>query len=184
MSKKIRWDITQELIEDMLLYNPATGDFIWKSDRPLKYFESERRQKMWKTRYGGKVAGAVVNIERNSYITIKIFSKGYFAHRLAWLYMTGSWPHENIDHLDGNGTNNAWDNLREVDVRTNCWNQRLRLNNTSGVQGVALESTGYAWRAMAGNTVLGRFKTKEEAVECRNNWAASFDLISDRHGKE
>lgn len=186
MYKGIRMEVTQEVVKDVLHYDPLTGLFTWKEDRPLKYFESEWRQKIWKTKHGGKIAGYSAKDKRNYYLNIKIFSVRYYAHRLAWLawlYMTGAWPVDGIDHLDGDGLNNKWENLREVDNKKNCWNQRKRGNNKSGVTGVYYDNTHGVWIASASNKYLGRFTDKEDAVNCRIMWEKEQTFISDRHGR-
>ena len=56
---------------------------------------------------------------RTGHIRICIMRVKYLAHRLAWLYVTGSWPSQDIDHIDGDPTNNRFANLREVTHQEN-----------------------------------------------------------------
>lgn len=51
---------------------------------------------------------------RYGYLRHAIDGKEYLVHRLVWLYQTGEWPRQNIDHIDGCKTNNRWSNLRDV----------------------------------------------------------------------
>ncbi|MFW4291481.1 HNH endonuclease [Salmonella enterica subsp. enterica serovar Paratyphi C] len=45
------------------------------------------------------------------YIRIYINKKWYLAHRLAWLYVTGKWPINVIDHINRNKADNRFINL-------------------------------------------------------------------------
>jgi hypothetical protein len=66
-----------------------------------------------------------------------VLGRSYRSHRLAWLYITGDWPRA-VDHINGNRCDNRWENLREVDNKTNTENARhARSSNRScGVLGV------------------------------------------------
>ena len=59
----------------------------------------------------------------HGYTVIRFRGKLYLAHRLAWFYMTGEWPREQIDHKDGVRLNNKWDNLREATPGQNNMNR-------------------------------------------------------------
>jgi len=98
-------EISQHYLKSILSYSPESGEFRWLTDlscKPLK----------------GKIAGT----DCNGYIVIRINKKGYKAHRLAWLYMTGKFPEKIIDHIDRNPKNNSWDNLRDCSYRENSIN--------------------------------------------------------------
>ena len=69
------------------------------------------------------------------YKLTKINKKTVRLHRLAFFYVTGRWPIQ-VDHIDGNGVNNSWVNLREVSGNENNKNTRILKNNKSGLHGV------------------------------------------------
>ena len=72
------------------------------------------------------------------YIPIRINDKLYKGHRLAWFYVHGVWPKEQIDHINGERDDNRIANLRECNNSQNSQNQRLpRIHNTSGYLGVS-----------------------------------------------
>ena len=101
-----------------------------------------------------------------AYIKISINKKPYQGHRLAFLYMTGKFPHDLTDHIDGNGTNNKWNNLRLANRLQNLANRKINTNNTSGFKGVYFDKRDkryYARIGFNGDLNLGRFSTPEEA---------------------
>ncbi len=163
-------ELTQEYLKECLHYSPDTGVFTWL-ERPLEHFKSDSYFKSWNRKYSGKVAGSAKKQWRTSYILIRINSKTYRAHRLAWLHHQGEFPKNQIDHIDGNGLNNKINNLRDVTHGENMRNKRLQLNNTSGVKGVYWRKLKQKWQAdicISGKrNHLGYFKNKEDAAAAR-----------------
>lgn len=98
---------------------------------------------------------------------IRIDGKKYFAHRVIWLLVYGSWPEHEIDHLDRNPLNNRIANLRAATPSENQHNKGLYGNNSSGYPGVCFDKWANKFMAQIGvngkNTNLGRFNTAEEA---------------------
>lgn len=78
-----------------------------------------------------------------------------------------------VDHKNRDKLDNRKQNLRIVTARLNAWNRTKQKNNTSGVTGVHFEKRiinnkqYICWLAIIANKVIGRFKTKEEAILCR-----------------
>lgn len=146
----MRKNISQERLRDMLDYNPSTGVFVWKRQcGPSKK---------------GDIAGNE-SAGRKAYWQIGIYGGRYFAHRLAWLYMTGEMPKGMIDHKDNDGLNNQWDNLREASRTENLANRPAQRNNTSGQKGVRqINNRFYARiKVLDREIALGAFATAEEA---------------------
>ena len=140
---------TQERLRELLRYEPETGDF---------YFIVKKGRLC-----PGDLAGCR---NRRGYKTIGIDQVAFLAHRLAFLYMLGSAPPE-IDHIDGNPSNNRWCNLREATCSQNHANTRRQSNNTSGYKGVSFDKRKRLWRAdikLNGRQYfVGYFRTPEEA---------------------
>lgn len=112
----------------------------------------------------GRTAGYKAS---DGYIRIMVDGKNYMAHRLAWLYVNGSWPEEMIDHIDGVRSNNAISNLRNVDNSMNMQNLKAaRKDNSTGVLGVEFLQNKYRAAIKIGGKKkhLGYFSTKELAL--------------------
>jgi hypothetical protein len=144
-------EITLARLRQVLDYSPQTGVFTW-------------RERVAKCVHIGGVAGC--KEKRIGYITIGVDGQIYKAHRLAWLYMTGNWPIKFIDHINGQKSDNRFENLREVCEDGNAQNIRKpNKRNKSGFLGVIRFQN--KWRAnitVNGKTRrIGDYNTPEEA---------------------
>ncbi len=160
-------ELTQAIVRELLDYDPATGVLIWRH-RDRKWFKSNRDWRAWNSNFAGQRAGS---LKRRGYVHVVVFDKDYSAHRLIFLWMTGRWPHPEIDHRDHDHANNRWHNLREVTHQENHKNRSMPKTNTSGVVGVHQRRDGrYCVRIKAdGNKRLhlGSFPTKRAAAAAR-----------------
>jgi hypothetical protein len=149
--------ITQEYLKELLHYDPDTGVFTWLVDKG--------------TAKAGCEAGCIRQAERTHYRRIRIDGEDHLAHRLAWLYIHGQLPENDIDHEDQNGLHNWISNLRDVTHRENQRNKRLSCNNTSGVTGVSFVKGSGKWLAQidteSGKKHLGRFSDIKDAISAR-----------------
>jgi hypothetical protein len=154
-------ELTAELANAILRYDPQTGELIWKVRRP----------------YGKKAAGgsALVKSFSGSKMYYKVWVNGklYFAHRVIWLMISGAWPEAEIDHIDGDGLNNRRDNLRSVSRTENSRNLRRSSRNTSGAMGVYWDKRNQKWHAClvvnGVNLSFGRFTDKDTAIAARKS---------------
>ncbi len=92
--------MTAEELKARLNYNPETGVFRWV-DGPR----------------AGMPAGSIVGVgdrAGNRYIQIFLEGRKFYAHRLAWLYVTGEMPTLKVGHTNGDGLDNRWVNLVHV----------------------------------------------------------------------
>lgn len=142
--------ITQSQLKEVLHYNKDTGIFTWiKSGRGIP-----------KSRQAGSVD------KYTKYIYIRINKKNWSAHRLAWLYIYGEWPKNQIDHINHNRADNRIKNLRDVTIRENALNRKYYLDNNNLV-GAYYRESHKKWCASI--TIggirkhIGYYNTKEEA---------------------
>lgn len=136
--------IDSEYAREALDYDPTSGELYWRH-RPQSHFRDERHFKRWNSRYALMRAGVVV--QPHGYIIIKVNYRPYRAHRLAWLITHGTWPHDEIDHINGIRTDNRLVNIREATRRQNEANKRISKSNKSGVKGVSWNNKNKKWVA-------------------------------------
>lgn len=158
--------ITQQQLKELLHYCPETGVWTWLVDR---------RGGIKK----GAIAGSImIKSGGKKYRRIKVMGAMIRAHRLAFLYMTGSFPEEEVDHEDGNGLNNCWSNIRAVTHADNAKNHRLRSCNKSGTAGVCWHKRYNKWQAVITvnmrKKALGYFTNKDDAVAARKKAEIEF----------
>ena len=184
---KIKVELTQELIKSVLHYNKHTGDFTWKF-RGRDYFKCNQSFLSWNKRFAGEVAGTKVKRTWTSYLAIVINGHPFRAHRLAMIYAGHDLKEKDIvDHINGNGLDNKYDNLRVVNFESNSKNARKASNNTSGVTGVSYIKNINKWRASGmknkSRCLLGNFKNKDDAINARKNFEKE-NGYHENHGKE
>lgn len=160
-------------LAQVLNYNFSTGDLTWKV-RPAETFRQQPSRTpthmaaAWNAKWAGKPAFATV--AHNGYLKGAIDGQNYYAHRIIWKLVHGSEP-DDIDHEDGDRTNNRIYNLASKSRAENLKNRRLSRNNTSGHHGVSYSRRNGLWCASIndeGRAVhLGWFRDKSAAVIAR-----------------
>jgi hypothetical protein len=145
-------DLVHSHLLSILQYEPTTGYWFWLVKRRG-------------TRGVGSRAGC--KEKSRGYREIRIDGVSYREHRLAWFYMTGEWPGEGIDHINGVTDDNRWCNLREADKNQNGCNRGKNANNTTGYKGVCYHKDNKKWIAqikIKGDKIhLGSYYTPEDA---------------------
>ncbi len=122
--------ITQERAKELLEYNPSNGLLMWR-----------------KTNSNVSKAGSIVGrgSKTGERVTVGLDGAYYRAHRIIFLIMTGEWPDE-VDHINGDCSDNRWDNLRSVTHRENMKNRRVCSNSKTGIMGVVWNRHNCKWR--------------------------------------
>lgn len=125
---------------EFISYDPATGVFTWAKSPTANT-------------PAGSIAGST---DTAGYRRIGLLGKQVSAHRLAVLWMTGSMPVSEVDHINGVKADNRWANLRPCDQSQNRQNVNIRADNKVGVKGVRV-------------TKNGRFEAQVIANKCRKS---------------
>jgi hypothetical protein len=138
--------ITLEQLKRKYIYDPLTGIFTIASSQKISNI--------------GKVVGG----RSNGYIQLDLDGKKFYAHQLAWFYMTGEWP-SMIDHVNLDRADNRFINLRIASHNENQHNKTVQKNNTSGFKGVYKARNKWSARIMVDGKRydLGLYLTAEEA---------------------
>lgn len=154
-----------EYLKTQIEYDATLGIFRWVVNRGLGGSR-------------GRVGGVVGCPHGNGYWRIRLDGVGYFAHRLAYAFMTGEWPESDIDHIDGIKSNNRWENLRGATTSQNHANMRIQPRSKSGFKGVSPNNGGPRWKAEITKNYkqfyLGTFDTAEEAHAAYCNAASDM----------
>lgn len=145
----------QSAIGELLTYSPDTGQLTWKVAR------------------GRCSAGSRAGYDTGrGYIGVRVNGVCTYAHRIAFLLMTGRSP-SFVDHINGVRSDNRWSNLREVSRSENARNMSRSSVNTSGVVGVFWNAGKGKWTARIkkhqATKHLGDFDDFDLAVAARKS---------------
>lgn len=165
--KEQRSSLTPDRLRELLHYEPETGAFV-------------SRQRRSGVPYGR----ALGYVTKRGYRMVRVDNELHMAHRLAWLYMTGQWPSDEIDHRNGARSDNRWCNLRAATAKQNRENRAREASNSSGFRGVSWCAARRRWLAQIKHQRrqinLGRFDDLFDAVGARLR--AERDLFTHHRG--
>ena len=134
----------------------------------LSLFDYQNGKLFWKVSKGTAKAGDKAHSNGNGYKAIKVNQKVYLEHRLIWLWHHGYIPIE-LDHIDGNPSNNKIENLRLATHSENMRNTRIRKDNKSGVKGVHWCKSKNKWKVQLSfdgkQQYLGRYDSLDVAKQ-------------------
>ena len=159
-----------------------------------KYFKYEHEEGRFfrKIQMGNYKPDSEVTVAEHhsgyKYISIKIDCKRHnlSLHRIAWTLYYKKIPENFIDHINHIRSDNRIENLREVSKVENNKNQSMPKHNTSGFVGVSYHKRDKIWEARIkvnyNQIYLGRFKTKEEAIEARKKAEVQYGFHAN-HGR-
>lgn len=152
-------DITPALLRQYVEYDPVAGYLKWKP----------RGQGRFDTKLAGRPAFSQPS---GGYLIGRIGGVNLKAHRVAWAIHYGQWPDGPIDHINGNGCDNAIGNLRCVTERENARNRGRDGKNTSGEPCISWYARNDKWQvkvtANRQQKHVGFFDDLESAVAARN----------------
>jgi hypothetical protein len=159
-------------LRDLVSYDPQSGEFVARVDRHKV------------------AAGQRLGFPRkDGYWRMTIDGRKYLCHRLAWLYVTGRWPKDQVDHADGNRSNNAFANLRECTNGENRQNlSKQSFASRRSHVGVWYRHDRHAWTArlvVDGITHnLGHFSTEAAAIAAHEAKKAELHWFQPRFRDE
>lgn len=156
--------LTAENLRELLCYDPETGIFTWRNTRH------------WRSVEGTQAGGCS---HERGYRIIRLNYQAYLAHRLAWLYVYGVWPSQEVDHINGKPDDNSISNLRQCTHQQNCWNGAVREQNGVGERHIYRRGNSYRVKFLSGKKYLynKQFKNLDQAIAMRD--AVSKQLFGD-----
>lgn len=142
---------TPELLRKLLRYDDDTGKLFWRRHNSND--------------------DALTAVTSGGYRHGRIAGTDCYAHRVIWAMKTGSWPTEQIDHINHDRADNRLENLREATNHENHRNKSMMCTNTSGTVGVYWVPSRGKWRARikADGKLkhLGSFVLMSDAIAAR-----------------
>lgn len=176
-------ELPPEWLQKLLRYVAETGRLYWLQRPPSMFTNTAGRTAanacgLWNSRYAGKEAFTSTS---KGYRGGSIFGRTYQAHRVIWALHHGCWPNAEIDHIDGNPTNNRLENLRPASRCENRWNRGGKVGSSSQYCGVSWSVRDRAWRVAIranGHTILGG------SFACEVDAARKYDRLAKVHHRE
>lgn len=132
---------TQAEMTMLVSYDPVTGIMKWMDGRQITCTNDKR------------------------YLVFKSKGRQFYAHRVAWLLMTGQWP-QDVDHINQIRSDNRWCNLREASRSQNAINRSIPAGVTFDKR---LQRFEARIQKLGRRKRLGYFASFEEAKAARLN---------------
>jgi hypothetical protein len=158
-TRHINTDLTAAQLRATLDYNRKTGIFRWRQRTGVSPQMNRRMV--------GTVA-SFVDDRASGQTKIAVNGKRYFPHRLAWLHVTGQWPLHDIEFIDGNPRNIAFENLRDSTNRDVLLPARVQATKrATRLKGARWHKRTDRWQASicvnGKSRYLGLFDTADQA---------------------
>jgi hypothetical protein len=184
-------DIPFTYLDEAVAFDISSPTWLRWRRRPREHFATASPKahiwESWNARYAGnpaltaKIGGGYLS----GNLTLNGVVYPLYAHRVIWTLLNGRWPADEIDHGNGDRSDNTPFNLRAATRTENGQNLGLRSNNTSGFAGVCWSQRDGKWRAhitIDGLTrYLGSFNTAKAASAAYVAAKAKHHPFSLRH---
>mgnify|MGYP001348825137 CR=1 FL=1 len=169
-SKYCKHFLSLEEAQEYFIYNPDTGHMYWR-----------------KSPGGRPVVGDIVGYICDGYRSVGFKGITHKVHRLAWLLSYGVYPVEFIDHINHTNDDNRLINLREAEYIDNNRNAVIRIDNTTGYQGITWRKDNKKWcvrigGGSKGRIYIGQFTDKQDAIAAREEAQLEYGYHAN-HGK-
>lgn len=171
-----------DILRQLLRYEPETGKLFWRA-RDRAWFATDRSCNSWNSKFSGKEA--ISHKDGDKYLCGSVLGAQVRAHRVVMAMHLGRWPSE-VDHVNGNKTDNRLLNLREVCHGDNSRNFPRSKVNKSGRTGVSWDAKRGKWYAYIRHDYavknLGRYDDIEDAIKARRE-AERKHGFHENHGR-
>lgn len=167
----------------LLRYEPETGRLFWR-ERPEYFFARPHQAASWNRRYAGREAITATLKGRageRSYRVGTMMGRTVAAHHVAFVMTYGRLPSGQIDHINGDKTDNRSANLRDVTHQQNQWNipakkPRKGSKKPSAYIGVSWSTRSGRWQAYINlkNGTAKRIGSFESEIDA----ARAYDAIA------
>lgn len=151
----------QGILQECLEYDPQNGELIWL----MPDLQSRVRPGSF---FGNRTSVSSGSNSTKHYYAGMFHGVTYYAHRLIWMYMTGEDPKDlMVDHINGNGLDNRWKNLRVVKRGQNVANQKGHKRRRSPYKHVYRRKLKWVGQVRRGGKLYSTsvFETAEEAKQ-------------------
>jgi HNH endonuclease len=143
-----------QAVLDFFRYDPVDGYLYYKIPNGAR-------------RVVGTRAG---HVNKQGYRTIRWNRRTLCASWIVWMYHTGEWPKDTMDHINNVRLDDRIENLREATRSQNCMNKKSFWKKPrSGFRGVKILNGRKRFQAVikagTGTHYLGTFDTAEEAAK-------------------
>lgn len=172
-------------LKECIKYNPKSGKMTWL-DRPAHHFKSgqksaDHQASIWNAKFAG--CPAFAHVGNHGYKTSSLGGKRMLAHRVAWAVYYGEWPEGEIDHINGDPTDNRIANLRCVTRQQNAKNRSVKSGGSRGVYWYAPTSR-WAVKIHSGGKMhhVGYFLDRSDAIKARRD-AEKAHGFHENHGR-
>lgn len=168
---------SQDFLRECFDYIFETGELVWRK-RPDEHFATLRGGKTFNTRFTGKIAGHYHS--RNGYLEIRFDRMLYKGHRIVYKLLTGEDPDGQLDHIDGDVSNNRIENLRVATPQENARNSVKRSEKgkaTSEYKGVNKHRLQWITTLSINDNevkIVKKFDTELEAALCYDELAKQY----------
>lgn len=158
----------EELLE-VFNYDKKTGKLFYKETK------------------SGRSSKEAVSKDVEGYLRVCLNYKTYRLHRIIYKMVHGDFDESlQIDHVDGNVSNNRIKNLKAKTTSGNAKNQKTPKDNKTGQIGVCYRKSTKRYRVSISvdkkQKELGTFKTLEEAIKVRKESEKQYGY-HENHGR-